>query len=73
MTALLIFILRLYKKIFSPILEALFGNACRFTPTCSQYTIDALSKYGALKGLFMGIKRVGKCHPFGGFGYDPVE
>lgn len=73
MTRVLIFILSLYKKVFSPIFERLFGNACRFTPTCSEYTIDALSKYGALKGLFLGIKRIGKCHPFGDFGYDPVE
>lgn len=73
MTRALIFILRQYKKVFSPIFERLFGNACRFTPTCSEYTIDALSKYGTLKGVFLGIKRIGRCHPFGDFGYDPVE
>lgn len=73
MTRLLIFILSLYKKAFSPIFERFFGHACRFTPTCSEYTIDALGKYGAIKGIFLGIKRIGKCHPFGDFGYDPVE
>ncbi len=69
----LIFTLTFYKKVISPILERVFGNACRFTPTCSQYTIDALEKYGVLKGLSMGIRRLLKCHPFGSFGYDPVE
>ena len=73
MTSILVFFFRLYKKVISPIFERLFGNACRFTPTCSQYTIDALLKYGAIKGLFMGVKRIGRCHPFGEFGYDPVE
>ncbi len=73
MKALLIFTLTFYKKIISPVTERVFGNACRFTPTCSQYTIDALDKYGAAKGLVLGVKRLLKCHPFGGFGYDPVE
>lgn len=53
-------------------MEALFGKACRFTPSCSQYTIEALEKYGTLKGLGLGIKRFSKCHPWGGSGYDPV-
>jgi hypothetical protein len=72
MKKLLIFILKLYKKIVSPFLEALFGKACRFTPSCSQYTIEALEKYGASRGLNLGIKRFLKCHPCGGFGYDPI-
>ena len=45
---------------------------CRFTPTCSEYTIEAIKKYGSIKGLHLGIKRVFKCHPGGKKGYDPV-
>lgn len=73
MSYVLIFLISTYRRLLSPVLERLFGNACRFTPTCSEYTITALGKYGALKGLFLGLKRVGRCHPFGNYGYDPVE
>ena len=48
-------------------------NLCRFTPTCSEYMINAIDKYGVFKGLFLGIKRILRCHPFGKFGYDPVK
>ena len=72
MNKLIIKLLRAYKGLVSPILEKLFGNSCRFTPTCSEYTIEALEKYGTLKGLALGLKRLSKCHPLGGFGYDPV-
>jgi hypothetical protein len=69
---LLLGFLRFYKKFISPILERVFGKACRFTPTCSEYTIEALEKFGAGKGLTLGLKRVLKCHPWGGDGWDPV-
>jgi len=72
MNRLIIGGLKLYKKFISPVFVILFGNACRFTPTCSEYTIEALEKFGTVKGLVMGIKRVGKCHPWGGQGYNPV-
>lgn len=49
-----------------------FGGGCRFTPTCSQYTIEALEKFGVVYGLKLGIKRFLKCHPWGGSGFDPV-
>ncbi|HJY98821.1 MAG TPA: membrane protein insertion efficiency factor YidD [Patescibacteria group bacterium] len=61
-----------YKKTLSPISETFFGKACRFTPTCSEYTTEAVEKFGPVKGIGMGIKRVARCHPWGDFGYDPV-
>ena len=46
---------------------------CRYTPSCSQYAIDAIQKYGCMKGSFLAIKRIGRCRRKGGFGYDPVQ
>jgi hypothetical protein len=63
-----IVLIKLYQWIISPWL----GNKCRYTPTCSHYGIEALKKYGPIKGLWLTIKRVSKCHPWGGHGYDPV-
>ncbi len=57
-----------YQKFLSPCLP----NSCRFTPTCSQYCYEAIEKYGAIKGLYLGIRRILKCHPFHPGGYDPV-
>lgn len=68
-----VFVIKSYKKIVSPFLEQIFGGGCRFTPTCSEYTIEALEKYGFLKGVFLGIKRLSKCHPLGDSGFDPVK
>ena len=59
----------MYRKYISPLKPA----CCRFYPTCSQYAIEAIEKYGALKGGFMGIKRILRCHPFHEGGYDPVK
>lgn len=73
MKDLLIKIIKFYKYYISPTLSRMFGNACRFTPTCSEYTIEALDKYGLLKGTLMGVKRLAKCNPLGGSGYDPVK
>ncbi len=63
-----ILLIKLYQLIISPWL----GKSCRFTPTCSQYGIEALKKYGPIKGLWLTVKRIGRCHPWGGHGYDPV-
>jgi putative membrane protein insertion efficiency factor len=63
-----IFLIRVYQWVISPIL----GPKCRFTPTCSQYGIEALKKYGPVKGLYLTARRLMRCHPWGGHGYDPV-
>ena len=57
-----------YRYVISPLL----GVNCRFTPTCSAYTIEAIEKYGALRGGWLAVKRIVRCHPFGGSGDDPV-
>jgi len=61
-------LIKIYQWIISPVL----GPKCRFTPTCSQYSLEAFKKYGVFKGMWLTIKRVGRCHPWGGHGYDPV-
>ena len=58
----------IYRYFISPLL----GVNCRFTPTCSAYTIEAIEKYGALRGGWLAVKRIVRCHPFGGSGHDPV-
>jgi putative membrane protein insertion efficiency factor len=58
----------MYKYIISPILP----NACRYTPTCSTYAVEALKKHGPFKGLYLSVKRIISCNPWGGHGYDPV-
>ncbi len=58
-----------YRKYISPLKKP----CCRFYPTCSQYALEAIEKYGALKGSFLAIKRILKCHPFHEGGYDPVK
>jgi putative membrane protein insertion efficiency factor len=73
MKDLSVLILKFYKKTISPIMSRTFGDACRFTPSCSEYTIDALEKYGFIKGSLKGITRFFKCNPWGGHGFDPVN
>ncbi|PVD49523.1 membrane protein insertion efficiency factor YidD [Terrimonas sp.] len=63
-----IWLIRLYQVVISPML----GPKCRFTPTCSQYGIEAFKKHGLIKGLWLTVKRISRCHPWGGHGYDPV-
>ena len=65
---LMLILLRIYKKAFSPWLP----RACRFHPTCSEYMYQAIEKYGLMKGLLMGIKRIRHCHPWHAGGFDPV-
>jgi putative membrane protein insertion efficiency factor len=63
-----IILIKIYQLLISP----LFPSSCRYTPTCSHYTVEALHKYGLFKGGWLGIKRISRCHPWGGSGYDPV-
>ena len=63
-----LFLIFLYQKLISPLLRP----TCRYTPTCSQYTKEAIKKYGPLKGIWISLNRILKCNPWGGKGYDPV-
>ena len=69
MRKIFIFLIKFYQKAISPFL----GRRCRFYPTCSEYTKQAVEKYGALKGSYLGLTRILKCHPFHKGGYDPLK
>ena len=62
-------VLKGYKRFLSPLLP----SACRYYPTCSEYMMNAVERYGCVKGIWLGIKRIGRCHPFHEGGYDPVR
>ena len=64
----LLIIIKVYQLIISPILR----SNCRFLPTCSEYAIESLKSHGLIKGSILTIKRIGRCHPWGGHGYDPI-
>ncbi|WP_069132630.1 membrane protein insertion efficiency factor YidD [Rhodohalobacter halophilus] len=66
--AILIGLVKVYQDVLSPFL----GPSCRHVPTCSNYTIEAIREWGALKGSWLGLKRILRCHPWGTSGYDPV-
>jgi len=69
MRRVLIFLVKIYKKFISPLLPP----SCRFYPTCSEYTIEAINKYGVLKGSIKSLYRILRCNPFNKGGYDPVK
>jgi len=68
MKTLALGLIRIYQMTLSPFV----GRGCRYMPTCSQYTYEAISRFGTSKGIWMGIKRLSRCHPFHAGGYDPV-
>ena len=68
MRSIALFLLRFYKRFLSPLLPPM----CRFEPTCSVYTMQAVEKYGALRGTWLGMRRLARCHPFNPGGWDPV-
>lgn len=65
---IVLFMVKVYRKYISPYKRP----CCRFYPTCSKYMYDAVGKYGAVKGVYLGVKRIFRCHPFHPGGYDPV-
>ena len=69
MQIILIAALKGYKLLLSPLLP----SACRYRPTCSEYMLDAVEQYGVWRGVWLGLKRLGRCHPFHQGGYDPVR
>ena len=69
MKLILIYLIKLYRKYISP----LSPPSCKFYPTCSQYSIEAITKYGAIKGSFLSLKRILRCNPFNKGGYDPLK
>tara|TARA_B100001248_G_scaffold121857_1_gene91166 strand:- start:472 stop:711 length:240 start_codon:yes stop_codon:yes gene_type:complete len=69
LTKILIKLIKIYKYLISP----LIGPSCRYQPTCSEYSIEALKTYGFVKGLMLSFKRIMSCHPWGNSGFDPVK
>ncbi len=71
---ILVALVRVYQVTVSPALRVLFGplSGCRFTPTCSEYAAEAVRAHGALAGSWLALKRICRCHPWGGCGHDPV-
>lgn len=68
MKTIFIYIIKFYQVAISPVI----GASCRYSPTCSSYSIQAFEEWGFWKGLKLSVKRIGSCHPWGGSGYDPV-
>lgn len=67
-------LIRFYQKLISPMIHFIGGpnSGCRFTPTCSEYFLEAVETHGVLRGIWMGLRRIARCQPWGGCGHDPV-
>ena len=72
MRKIIIYLLLLPIRFYQLAISPMFPSSCRYTPTCSQYSIEANKKHGPLKGLWLSVKRILSCNPWGGSGYDPV-
>lgn len=68
----ILFLIRAYQRFASPLFVSLFGQQCRFTPTCSEYAYQAIGRYGILYGSWLGVKRIVRCHPWSKGGSDPI-
>ncbi|MCU0449046.1 MAG: membrane protein insertion efficiency factor YidD [Bernardetiaceae bacterium] len=68
LTQVVVFSVKFYQAAIGPLLP----GACRYTPTCSQYMVQAVTKHGPWRGTWLGLRRIARCHPWGGHGYDPV-
>ncbi|MGC8830766.1 MAG: membrane protein insertion efficiency factor YidD [Verrucomicrobiia bacterium] len=71
---ILVYVIKIYRRFISPALGFILApqGGCRYEPSCSQYAIEAIQIHGAIKGVWLAAKRIFRCHPFGGCGYDPV-
>lgn len=72
MKKIILYLIKLYKRFISPIFKSM-GIECKYYPTCSEYTKMAIEKYGCIKGILLGLKRIIKCNPFSKGGYDPLK
>jgi hypothetical protein len=72
-TGSLVYVVTLFIKAYKYILSPILPPSCRFHPSCSEYALDAFNKYGFIKGLWLTLKRIGRCHPLCDGGYDPVK
>ena len=70
----IVLLIRFYRLVLSPLKNVLFGSggSCRFTPPCSEFTLDAVRTHGAIGGTWLGLRRLFRCHPWGACGHDPV-
>ena len=69
---ILVILLSMHIRVYKPLISPLLPRCCRFTPSCSTYALQALAKYGPIRGSYLAVRRILRCHPWGGSGYGPV-